>query len=361
MNTEFNEHDYWTQTGGATSSPEDGPERLWIKTIADIEPLGDQFGVTVPQSSPAQLRQALFGHPEGRADDAPFYTYALLDGAKLVGLPEILEESGLECASLFQGAAEEDLRDVAPWIVRLDEKSRLTRGLFTRGNAAHHLWDAEPGLYLRSKQSLTGIRNQLRKFTRLRSEADKWYFFRFWEPFYFHVYSDRMARFPNLEALWLKTFAGMDVLVPRVTTSSAIHIQVQELKRKDPTLIDTKLRAELKLSVLYRNMIGAAEDLFELHEDEARRYGESPADLWPLLYDFADEVRAVGLTDPELRGRMMLLAFLKFHQPWPAFLDLPFWQKIRQSPGQANDLFEDFCARLKYQSGRAEADLEVWW
>ena len=81
----------------------------------------------------------------------------------------------------------------------------------------------------------------------------------------------------------------------------------------------------------------------------------------PLLQEFADEVFAVGLTDPELRARMMILAFLKYPEPWPAFLDLPVWQKIRQSPGRANDLFEDFCAKLKHLSRQKKSGIEVWW
>lgn len=95
--------------------------------------------------------------------------------------------------------------------------------------------------------------------------------------------------------------------------------------------------------VLYGNMIHTAKDLFELHPQEAARYGTQPRDLWPILYDFADEVQSVGLRDPELRARMMILAFLKYPDPWPAFLNLPFWQRIRNSPGQADDLFEDFA------------------
>ncbi|MEJ6402862.1 hypothetical protein [Yoonia sp. 2307UL14-13] len=108
-------------------------------------------------------------------------------------------------------------------------------------------------------------------------------------------------------------------------------------------------------------MVDAADDLFELHPHEASRYGDKPSDLVPLLHQFADEVWDVGLSDPELRARMMILAFIKYPKPWPAFLELPMWQQIRERPGQANDLFEDFCAKLKYIARQDRATIEVWW
>ena len=110
------------------------------------------------------------------------HTYAVLDAAKVQGLPEMLETSGLDHACLFQGAAAEDYGDVAPWIVRLEEGHRLTRGLFTQGDAPWDMWETEPGIFLRSATSLDARRNHLRKFTKVRDENGKWVFLRYWEP-----------------------------------------------------------------------------------------------------------------------------------------------------------------------------------
>ena len=94
----------------------------------------------------------------------------------------MLEASGLDHTCLFQGAAAEDLRDVAPWLVRLEEGHRLTRGLFAHGNAPWDMWDREPGIFLRSTATLAALRKHLRKFTKVQDEDGMWYYARFWEP-----------------------------------------------------------------------------------------------------------------------------------------------------------------------------------
>jgi hypothetical protein len=156
---------------------------LCVETIKGVEPLGNQFGVAHPLSVPSVLREALFGQSDLIAGRSilPLKTYALLDAAKVPGLPEMLETSGPEHTCLFQGAAAEDLSDVAPWLVRLEEGHRLTRNLFTRGNAPWAMWDAKVGLFVRSQSSLDDLRRHLRKFTRVRNNAGRTVFFRFWD------------------------------------------------------------------------------------------------------------------------------------------------------------------------------------
>lgn len=51
-------------------------------------------------------------------------------GVATSNLPDLLERSGLEHRCLFNGSAYDDLRNVAPWIVRLEERSAFTRHLF---------------------------------------------------------------------------------------------------------------------------------------------------------------------------------------------------------------------------------------
>ena len=179
------EDDYWTNLtglheGGARSLE---VSDLAVEHIEGVEPLDARFGVGEPLSVPPTLRKALFGQPnviEGRAV-LPLHTYAVLDAARVPGLPEMLEASGLEHACLFQGDAVEDLRDVAHWLVRLEEDHRFTRGLFTRGEAPWEMWDAEPGVLLRGTVSLDDLRKHLRRFTKVRDRAGRWTYFRFWE------------------------------------------------------------------------------------------------------------------------------------------------------------------------------------
>ena len=183
--------DYWMVQSSAPKPP--STPALSVLTIKNVEPLDAQFGVADPLTVPAALQGALFGQPEptetelaGASGDTskvlPLHTFAILDAAKVKNLPEMLETSGLEHRCLFKGDAFDKLKDVAPWIVRLEEGNSFTRNLFTRSDAPWHLWDAEPGIYIRSRTKLDVVWAHFRKFTRVQDEYAKWYYWRFWEP-----------------------------------------------------------------------------------------------------------------------------------------------------------------------------------
>lgn len=132
---------------------------------------------------PDGARDALFGPP-----DAHTQCYALLDGCKIDGLREILETSDLKHACLFQGEALQDLGDVAPWLVRLTPDAPLTRQLLTAADPKDpvpwHMWQDAPGLFLRTALDFKDLWGHLRRFTRIRTDADTWLYYRFWEPAY---------------------------------------------------------------------------------------------------------------------------------------------------------------------------------
>lgn len=174
--------DCWTDLSGASASGGDvgTASSIVVETIEGVVPLDAQFGAVVPLTVPTALRDVLFG--QSAKDQFPLFTYAVLDGARVPGLPEVIETSDLDHACLFQGAAAEEMRDVAPWIVRLEENHSLTRGLFTKGDASWNMWDAEPGIFLRTERSLNDMRRHLRKFTRVQDEDGRWLYWRFWEP-----------------------------------------------------------------------------------------------------------------------------------------------------------------------------------
>lgn len=169
------------------------PKQPWqIRTFEGVAPLDAQLGAFPKKTVPDALHDAIFGQPEPTAAEIgmaggdaaavpPMQTYAILDAAKIANLPELLEDSGLEHRCLFKGDAYDELKDVAPWIVRLEDCSSFTRNLFTRSQAPWHLWDSEPGVYIRSRGVLDEMWRHLRKFTRLRDEGGKWLYFRFWQ------------------------------------------------------------------------------------------------------------------------------------------------------------------------------------
>ncbi|SEO42528.1 protein of unknown function [Paracoccus alcaliphilus] len=163
-----------------------------ISEIPNVEPLDAQLGAFPKKTVPDALHGAFWGQPQPSISEleiaggdptkvAPMQTYAVLDAAKVINLPELLENSGLEHRCLFKGDAYDDLKQVAPWVVKLDQGSDFTRNLFTRGDAPWYLWDADPGIYVRSRGSLEQMWRHFRKFTRIRDERGKWFYFRFWE------------------------------------------------------------------------------------------------------------------------------------------------------------------------------------
>ncbi len=173
----------------------DHPNQEWpalqIETIEGFEPLDPQTDAFSTSTVPDALFETIFGQPEppviklgapgGNTSAArPLQTYAILDAAKVTNLPELLECSGLEHRCLFKGKAEDDLKNVAPWVVRLEEGNPFTRSLFTRSDAAWHLWNAQPGIYVRAYGTLDGMWRHFRKFTRIQDEKGKWYFLAFW-------------------------------------------------------------------------------------------------------------------------------------------------------------------------------------
>lgn len=187
--------DPWALSSGDMIVASVEPEQpvLRIETVEGVEPLDALVGAFTKKTVPDALHDALFGQPlptaaeiEAAGDDpnavSPMQAYAILDAAKLTNLPDLLERSGLEHGRLFKGAAYDEFKNVAPWIVRLEDGIGFTRSLFTRSDAHWHLWDKESGIYARSRGSLDDMWKHFRRFNKVQNEDGKWFYFRFWEP-----------------------------------------------------------------------------------------------------------------------------------------------------------------------------------
>ncbi|WP_179381730.1 DUF4123 domain-containing protein [Jannaschia marina] len=226
MTTGAESGDYWTNLPGETAKGEgaEAESAITVETIEGVEPLDDQLGVAEPLSVPTALRDPLFGQPDIIAGRSvlPLHTYAVLDAARVPGLPEMLDGSGLDHACLFQGQAASELRDVAPWLVRLEESHGLTRALFTRGDGPNHLWDKEPGIFLRSQEALDAVRKHLRKFTKVRDEDGRWYYARFWEPRWC-AWSIQTLDGTQDGTRFLKPVARVVALDPRLSQATVIN------------------------------------------------------------------------------------------------------------------------------------------
>lgn len=174
----------------ALQSP--NPPKLQVDCIEGVEPLGVQFGEVEKKTVPEKLHDALFGQlavTDSKIKPAdtdplvalPLRTYAIIDAGKVTNLPALLAGSQLEHRCLFRGDAFDELKEVAPWIVQLEEGHSFTRNLFTRSEASWHLWDNEVGFYIRSRRTLNEMWRHFRKFTRVQDESGRWLYWRFWE------------------------------------------------------------------------------------------------------------------------------------------------------------------------------------
>lgn len=186
--------DPWQIPAGDSSPNVSQADRPGIQAdiVEDVEPLDAQIGVFPKRTVPETLRTVLFGQPEPTesgiemaggdiSNVPPMQTYTILDASKVTGLPDLLENSGLEHLCLFKGDAYDEMKDVAPWLVRLEEDNSFTRNLFTQSDAPRHLWNTEPGIYFRSRRGLDEVWRHFRKFTRIQDKAGKWYYNRFWD------------------------------------------------------------------------------------------------------------------------------------------------------------------------------------
>lgn len=175
----YDPDDPWALTPGAGKLAADGhgseTADYEVHTLDGIVPLHSQLGVLDPDNVPDTLFPIVFG-----ADDAPL-TYAILDAAKIDGLPERLETSDLPHGCLFDNA--EDFGSAAPWLVEITPDAPLTRHLFTQGDGPRALWHTDTGVFLRSDLPLAELRAHLRLFTQVKTDTkDAPVFFRFWEP-----------------------------------------------------------------------------------------------------------------------------------------------------------------------------------
>lgn len=108
-------------------------------------------------------------------------SYAVIDAALVPNLPELLETSGLPHRCLYRLEDDPALADSAPWLVELAQDCRFLRGLFTASDRPTHLWNSGAVMLLVSEADLDGLRALLRRFTRVRDDAGRWYYWRFWD------------------------------------------------------------------------------------------------------------------------------------------------------------------------------------
>jgi len=152
---------------------EGGNLRHHVARLGFAAPLDAQLGAWPQLNVPAELEPELFPQ-DGR------HCHAILDGAVVPGLLDLIEASGLAHACLYQGPLAENSAELAPWIVTLRSDAPFTRRLFTASDQPSSLWGLDYGCFVSTRHSLAETRAHFRKFTSVEMASGKRVFLRFW-------------------------------------------------------------------------------------------------------------------------------------------------------------------------------------
>ncbi len=127
-------------------------------------------------------------------DDAD--VFCVLDGATVTGLLGHLYNCDLEYECLYRGELQPDLAEVAPYLVRLQENSDVTRWVIEKG------WGRHWGVFARSREGLRSLRGHFRRFLTVHDGNGKPLYFRYYDPRVLRVY------LPTCNAQELTDFFG---------------------------------------------------------------------------------------------------------------------------------------------------------
>jgi hypothetical protein len=104
------------------------------------------------------------------------YTYAVLDGASVPGLPQKLFESQTSNNCLYRGELSDELIHVAPYLVRLSPGSVFVEWLFSE------CWGKHWGIFAQSEVSASSLQKHFRSLLTVNDESGNPLLFRFYDP-----------------------------------------------------------------------------------------------------------------------------------------------------------------------------------
>lgn len=109
-------------------------------------------------------------------------TFAVLDGASVLGLLNQLDKYKPEFICLYRGELKPDLAEAAPYLVRLQPENDFTDWLLTKG------WGRHWGIFAIADADLQGMRQHFRRLLTVYDEKGKPLLFRFYDPRVMRVY-----------------------------------------------------------------------------------------------------------------------------------------------------------------------------
>jgi hypothetical protein len=251
-----------------------------------------------------------------RAEIAPLLAagaglFAVVDGARCPGLPELLEGLGLPHASLLGGQAAETIGGAAPFLVALTGRDTLSRWLFAGSGVPLPLWGRNAAILLVSDKGLAGLRAHLRRFTMLQGEDGAWLYFRFFAP----ATMDGLGRLLAEDAGAAQAFFG-----------DAIGMVLHEVPARDQMAVLTvrgpmpaaagapPLRADPRLRGAVGRRVGRTqvETLRLAVEDRLQRRGAALAGAVQALprsrrFGIAKDLWRAGILDPDAGSAIMAI------------------------------------------------------
>ena len=114
--------------------------------------------------------------------DADLHTYAIVDAARLSGLPDLLTEYSAESICIPTGAASGRLDEVSAHLVRLVPDAPFTRLLL------QEFWGKRVALFVRTAVDLRSLRRHFRSLLTVRLPDNSPVHFRYYDPRIFRVY-----------------------------------------------------------------------------------------------------------------------------------------------------------------------------
>ena len=123
------------------------------------------------------VKQHLFGEPETNV-------YAVLDGASVPDLVQVLWERQPQYVCLYRGKLEPDMAEVAPYLVKLEPGSPFTDWVIGEG------WGNHWGIFAVTPKEadLRLMRQHFRKFLMVLDPEGQRIYFRYYDPRVLRVY-----------------------------------------------------------------------------------------------------------------------------------------------------------------------------
>lgn len=108
--------------------------------------------------------------------------FAVLDGAAIPELRDVLHELNPPHCCLYRGQLEPDIAEVAPYLINLEPDGEFTRWVIEKG------WGNHWGVFAASGIELSAMRNHLRKFLTVHNPNGNPVLFRYYDPRVLRVY-----------------------------------------------------------------------------------------------------------------------------------------------------------------------------